>query len=39
MEKEWSKIRFKKILFSNMAAEEVPKQLIPAAYFCTSHLK
>lgn len=25
--------------FSNLAAEEVPKQLIPAAYFCTSHLK
>lgn len=25
--------------FSNLDAEEVPKQLIPAAYFCTSHLK
>lgn len=25
--------------FSSLNAEEVPKQLIPAAYFCTSHLK
>lgn len=24
---------------SNLGAEEVPKQLIPAAYFCASHLK
>lgn len=25
--------------FFSLNAEEVPKQLIPAAYFCTSHLK
>lgn len=25
--------------FSNLCAEEVSKQLIPAAYFFTSHLK
>lgn len=25
--------------FPSLDAEEVPKQLIPAAYFCTSHLQ
>lgn len=40
MEEEWSKMRrFKKKLSLTWDAEEVPKQLIPAAYFCTSHLK
>lgn len=37
MEEEDEKIQEK--TFSNLDAEEVPKQLIPAAYFCTSHLK
>lgn len=37
MEEEDEKIQEK--TFSNLDAKEVPKQLIPAAYFCTSHLK